>query len=168
MKKVLQDVVQEIAHGLVLKIESPQCVEKSASVSIIDLLLQQLVKEVARQLIEANAGEDLSDENSEAKLQKVETKLEKQLTEADTGKGLSDENVQAKLEKVEKKLEKRGFTGEDEHEDNDEDEAAGTGSSYPNLKYARPKYKNIESILKYIERDEEKGGVKLVIMNFND
>jgi len=88
----------------------------------------------------------------------------RQLKEADSGKGLSDEDVKAKLEKVERKLAKRGITGEDE----DEDEVVGTGSSFPNLKYAKPKYKNIESILKYIETDEDKGGVKLVIMNFND
>ncbi len=128
MKQGLQDVAHDIARGLVL-------VEKSASVSIIDLLLQQLVGEVVRQLKEANSG-----------------------------KGLSDEDVEAKLQKVERKLEKRGITGQDD----DEDEVTGTGNSFPNLKYAKPKYKNIESIFKYVERDEDKGGVKLVIMNFND
>ncbi len=137
MNKALQGVVQEITHGLVLEIESHQCMEKSASVSIIDLLLQQLAKEVVRQLKEANSG-----------------------------KGLSDENVEAKLEKADRKLAKLGITGQDE--DEDEDEVTGTRSSFPNLKYAKPKYNNIESILKYIETDEDKGGVKLVIMNFND
>lgn len=40
---------------------------------------------------------------------------------------------------------------------------------YPNLKYRKPKYEHVESILKYVETPEEKGqGVKLVIMNFND
>jgi len=137
LNKALQGVVREITHNLVLEIEDQQYVERSASVSIIDLLLQQLVKEVVGQLKEANAGE-----------------------------GLSDEDVEAKLEKVERKLAKVGITGQDD--DEDEDEVAGTGSSFPNLKYAKPKYKNIESILKYVERDEDKGGVKLVIMNFND
>ena len=33
---------------------------------------------------------------------------------------------------------------------------------------AEPKYKNVESILKYNETPDDKGGVKLVIMNFND
>jgi len=33
---------------------------------------------------------------------------------------------------------------------------------------AQPKYKNVESILKYNETPDDKGGVKLVIMNFND
>lgn len=142
MKKVVQGVVQEITHSLVLEIESHQLVEGSASLSIIDLLLQQLVKEVVGQLKEANAGQGLPDEDLEAKFQKVESKLQK----------------------VERKLAKLGLTGQDD----DEDEVAGTGSSFPNLKYAKPKYKNIESILKYVETDEDKGGVKLVIMNFND
>ncbi len=135
MNKALQGVVQEITHRLVLEMESHQSVERSTSVSIIDLLLQQLVKEVVRQLKEANVSQ-----------------------------GLSDEDVEAKLQKVERKLEKRGITGQDD----DEDEVSATGSSFPNLKYAKPKYKNIESILKYVEGDEDKGGVKLVIMNFND
>ena len=38
----------------------------------------------------------------------------------------------------------------------------------PNLKYAKPKYNNVESILKFIEQEEDRSGVKLVIMNFND
>lgn len=52
--------------------------------------------------------------------------------------------------------------------DDDEDEVNGTGSALPNLKYAKPKYKGVDSVLKYIEGDDDKGGVKLVIMNFND
>ncbi len=137
MNKALQGVVQEITHSLALEMGSRQCVVRPDSVSIVDLLLQQIVKAVVRQLKETNAGD-----------------------------GPSDEDVEAKLQKVERKLEKLGITSQDK--DEDEDEAAGTGSSFPNLKYARPKYKNVESILKYIETDEDKGGVKLVIMNFND
>lgn len=47
-------------------------------------------------------------------------------------------------------------------------EERGVKVIYPNLKYRKPKYKNMESVLKYIESDEGNGGVKLVIMNFND
>ena len=47
--------------------------------------------------------------------------------------------------------------------------AKGRGTKYPNLKYAKPKYENVESILKYIESPDDKPAiVKLVIMNFND
>ena len=51
------------------------------------------------------------------------------------------------------------------------DGAAGgeaTGGTFPNLKYAKPKYQNMESVLKYIEQAQDTGGFKLVIMNFND
>ena len=41
-------------------------------------------------------------------------------------------------------------------------------SSFPNLKYAMPKYNNVESLLNYVEKGEEQGGLKRVIMNFND
>ena len=48
-------------------------------------------------------------------------------------------------------------------------EARGVRVIFPNLKYRKPKYKNVESILKYVEdEDGPSGGVKLVIMNFND
>ena len=92
----------------------------------------------------------------------------KHLEEAGWHNGFSDEDLEARLQKLQKaetKL-KRLVTGH--HDDDDNDEIAGTGSSYPNLKYAKSKYKNVESILKYVDKDEDRGGVKLVIMNFND
>ena len=51
------------------------------------------------------------------------------------------------------------------------EEATGGGAkggSFPNLKYAKPKYKDVESLLNYVESDGDKVGLKLVIMNFND
>ncbi len=53
-------------------------------------------------------------------------------------------------------------------DEEDEDEINVEGAQFPNLKYAKPKYKNIHSLLRYIESPSEAGGVKLVIMNFND
>ena len=48
-------------------------------------------------------------------------------------------------------------------------EEKGVRVVFPNLKYRKPKYKNVESILNYVESNEDdKAGVKLVIMNFND
>ena len=44
----------------------------------------------------------------------------------------------------------------------------GQETNLPNLKYAKSKYKNVESLLNYIENKEADGGIKLVIMNFND
>ena len=42
------------------------------------------------------------------------------------------------------------------------------GTDLSNLKYGKSKYKNVESLLNYIETKEADGGIKLVIMNFND
>lgn len=41
-------------------------------------------------------------------------------------------------------------------------------ANLPNLKYAKSKYHNVESLLNYIENKDSEGGIKLVIMNFND
>ena len=49
-----------------------------------------------------------------------------------------------------------------------EDDDEASGSSFPNLKYAKPKYKDVQSVLKYMEGDSDGRGIKLVIMNFND
>ena len=80
-----------------------------------------------------------------------------------------------RLERAEQKLSKviAGDFRDDseEEEEEDEDETADSSSQYPNLKYRKPKYKNTESILKYVESSEDGNagaGVKLVIMNFND
>ena len=72
--------------------------------------------------------------------------------------------LKARLRKMESKLERLSGSGAGE----DDDEASGTGDRFPNLKYAKPKYQNVESLLNYVERDDDKGGLKLVIMNFND
>ena len=46
--------------------------------------------------------------------------------------------------------------------------AKESSGSFPNLKYAKSKYHNVESLLNYVEKGEAQGGLKLVIMNFND
>lgn len=54
-------------------------------------------------------------------------------------------------------------------EDDDDGQPSDPAVQYPNLKYAQPKYSNVESVLKYVEDPAETApGVKLVIMNFND
>ena len=65
-------------------------------------------------------------------------------------------------------LKRRGVDLDSIDGDDDDDEVHGGRSSFPNLKYAKPKYKNVESVLKYIEDSQDTGGIKLVIMNFND
>ena len=97
-------------------------------------------------------------------LQRLSKNVVALMKDVDSGEIDHDETTEARLWKAEQKLQKL-LTGDG---DGDEDEVEGNGSHLPNLKYARPKYKNIESVLKYVDRDEDTGGVKLVIMNFND
>ena len=73
------------------------------------------------------------------------------------------EGLETRLQRLETRLER--LAGAD---DQDDDEVEGRGSSFPNLKYAKPKYKDVESLLNYVESDGDKVGLKLVIMNFND
>ena len=72
--------------------------------------------------------------------------------------------VEAALQKAEGKLGRAAAKAPDDREG----EARVAGNSLPNLKYAKPKYNNVESILKYVEADDDRRGVKLIIMNFND
>ena len=83
--------------------------------------------------------------------------------EEDSSEAALLEGLETRLQRLETRLEK--LAGAD---DQDEDEVEARGSSLPNLKYAKPKYKDVESLLNYIESGDDKGGLKLVIMNFND
>ena len=135
MGKGMRAVAQEIGRSLALELAGRQEVTAITSDAVLDPLIEHLADAVATQLSRASASPRSSDEDLEARLQKVEKKLEKlAISERDT----------------------------------DEDEMVGAGSSFPNLKYGRPKYKNVESILKYVDGEDGKGAVKLVIMNFND
>lgn len=72
----------------------------------------------------------------------------------------NSKDKEGKLAKADEKLSKVLTDGSRE-------DTAGDGN-YSNLKYGKSKYKNVESILKYVETPDVEGGVKLVIMNFND
>ena len=134
MNKAVQTIAEEISHKLTLEMNGGLIEDRPTATTLLDLLLQRLATEVARQLRAMSSSQDSFDDNLEAKLAKAEGKLARQLLDqAGVDGGLTEAT-----------------------------------SDFPNLKYAKPKYKNVESILKYVERDEDKGGVKLVIMNFND
>lgn len=76
-------------------------------------------------------------------------------------------DIRSALAKAEEKLNRALNLSVDN--DDDDDDLSHPRANLPNLKYAKPKYKNMESVLKYIESDDGRsGGVKLVIMNFND
>jgi chromosome segregation ATPase len=140
LKKALRSLAQEISHSLVREIADQRAVEKSTAAGLMEVLLQQLAQEVVTQLV-AEISEPPAQDDLETRLERLETQLQE----------LTGVGAEAEAE-----------------EDDDEDEVEGGGSSYPNLKYAKPKYKDVESILKYVESDDDKSGLKLVIMNFND
>ena len=136
-KKILLAIAEDIAHDLVVDMQSPRGEEMSADTTMVDILLQRLAENVSELMRDVGTSNGASNEKLVARLMRAERGLSK-LAAGSNGDG------------------------------DDEDEVSGNGSRLPNLKYAKPKYKNVESILKFVEREEDKGGVKLIIMNFND
>ena len=127
--------------------------------------LQVLAEDIANGLlveIRSRPGREASASASmvDLLLQRLARNVVALLREAGSVEGISDEDLEARLRKAERRLQKVALD-----DDDDDDDA---GSSLPNLKYAKPKYKSVDSVLKYIEADDERAGVKLVIMNFND
>lgn len=148
--KILQEIRNELASTLLfdLKKSEPGSEINMEKNSVWQMLIEELAPQVAKEIKKELREEDL------LKDKKIV------INNKNTEKGLI--KAEEKLEKVMRKL------GGEQAEDEDEDEIKDTGSNYPNLKYAKPKYKNMESVLKYIESKDDNGGVKLIIMNFND
>lgn len=148
--KILQEIRNELASTLLfdLKKSEPGSEINMEKNSVWQMLIEELAPQVAKEIKKELREEDL------LKDKKIV------INNKNTEKGLI--KAEEKLEKVMRKL------GGEQAEDEDEDEIKDTGSNYPNLKYAKPKYKNMESVLKYIESNDDNGGVKLIIMNFND
>ncbi|MDP3244177.1 MAG: hypothetical protein Q8M83_00780 [bacterium] len=85
----------------------------------------------------------------------------------------NNKDVQVALNKAEDKIGRALNTSVDsDSDDDDDDDEKSSKSMFPNLKYRQPKYQNVESVLKYVESEKEKGDgrgdVRIVIMNFND
>ena len=90
---------------------------------------------------------------AEKVLQQLETEMDD--TEAPT-------DLEDRVSSLEMAVNKLAPAEIDEADDDDD------GGRFPNLKYAKPKYKDVESVLKYVESDDDGGALKVVIMNFND
>ena len=131
--------------------------------------LQSVAQEISASLVREIQDPPVTTRGTEVSivdllLQQLASALVSQLAEGSSSGGSSSEDLEARLQKLERKL---GIMAGDD-EDGDEDEIHGTASDFPNLKYAGSKYRNVESMLKYVEKADDKGGVKLMIMNFND
>ena len=99
-------------------------------------------------------------------LRQLGTNVVALLREATLSADLSAADADPRLEAAERRLAK--LAPKVDEDDDDEDEIADASSRFPNLKYAKPKYNNVDSVLKLVEHEADKGGIKLVIMNFND
>lgn len=145
----LQDMKDEIRSRILSDLKNDTNGKNSIKKeSIWQMLIDELSTQVVNKLKRELSMEDLLEDK------RIE------INNKNTEEGLT--KAEEKLEKINRKLSK------EQAEDEDEDEIKDTDSNYPNLKYARPKYKNLESVLKYIESKDDNGGVKLIIMNFND
>ena len=132
--------------------------------------LKGMAREIGKDLINEMAARSVvenppAEDTAQLLLQHLAHQVAAQL-QADAARVTSLEKLEARIGRLETSLQK--LAPHDVGDDDDEDEALGASSRFPNLKYAKPKYKDVESVLKYIESDDENGGVKLVIMNFND
>ena len=128
--------------------------------------LRGVAQEIGHSLVREMGGHRTAERSTargivDLLLDQLAEEVVRELT-ADLKEATSTHDLEARLGTLETRLHQLDAT------DSDDDEADGHGSRLSNLKYAKPKYKDVQSILKYIERDQDNGGVKLVIMNFND
>ena len=125
---------------------------------------QEIAERLVREL-ESDSQFGLSEPVSkvEVLLEQLATSVVGLLREAGSQQRASDPSLEARLRKAERRLAKLASVDTDDDEDGPDN---WEGAS--NLKYAKPKYKDMESALKYIESEDGGSGIKLVIMNFND
>ena len=132
--------------------------------------LHSLVEEIAEGLfqeIKNSSSEDvpgvakLSDELASTVAEEVAMAVTQRLPMPISGSAADGTGFRARFAVVESRLDKL-IKGSRESSKGD------SPASQPNLKYAKSKYQNVESLLNYIETKEAEGGIKLVIMNFND
>jgi len=144
------------------KKESTSATENSAIKDLKQLLSKASKEELVQIVIESlqRVSSPFQVVTPGSENEKVREKLAK--AEEKIGKALRKRGDDASTKPVEGELAEGLSTGDD-----DDDLKSG---NFPNLKYKKPKYDNIESILQYIESPDQGtgSGVKLVIMNFND
>lgn len=144
MGRLKNSIAKDIASDLASRLK----IEKSSDNKFLKLLSKLIAKEMVKQLLKE------AEKNPEG----VKAIFSNSPDSIKTTKGFM--KAEGKLTKIMEK----GLT----NSLSDEDEVKETQAKYPNLKYMKPKYANVESILKYVESKDDQSGVKLVIMNFND
>ena len=75
-RKIMKNVAEQIADGLVLEMRQDRPAELNSYVNMVDLLLQQLAEKVVSLLRQANSSTDVSDEDWEGRLQKADRRAD--------------------------------------------------------------------------------------------
>lgn len=182
MTSVLRTITREIAASLVSEVIDYGSLAKPLEPAHQMANRSQLrLSEIAsrRQSCSSRITRDISQLNGNTQEQ----------ISAETRIPVTEKALKIGLDKAEKKLSKVFSETDDEQQPHDTDiekvelddfddvdietiealEKKGYKVIYPNLKYRKPKYQNVNEMLKYVEGDSGKGdGVRLVIMNFND
>ena len=132
-------------------------------------LRRDLGQEIAERMVREMASDQRTETPEPASsvdvlLQQLATSVVGLLREAGSRQPTTDPGFEARLQKAERRLAKLASV----EGDDDDDGPDGSWEGTPNLKYAKPKYKDVESVLKYVEDEGCGGSIKLVIMNFND
>lgn len=135
---------------------------------IADRLREGKKKKTKATVIKGEAGEPtvitISPEaDVEEVLKRADKKIGKTLGRRSSKKGSQEDDQEDPIEKI-------GLEDLDEVdlEMIEKLEKKGVRVIYPNLKYMKSKYENVSDLMNYVESDGCGGGIKLVIMNFND
>ena len=135
---------------------------RNALQGLVDEIADGLVQELKNRSTEDDPGKSKAADEFASKVAKeVAMEVTQRLPMPIPGSATAGHGVQDRLAALESRLEKLT-------KGSGEPAKGGPETSLPNLKYAKSKYQNVESLLNYIETKEAEGGIKLVIMNFND
>ena len=138
---ILQTVATEISNRLKLEMIEGKELENSSVPNITLVFLPGLAETVAQRLSSQGPVQPSANGDSEA-----------------------EALLESRLRKVELRLRRLTISPQTDAEA----EVASTAKALPNPEEAKSKYGHMDSILKYVDASEEQGGLRLVIMNFND
>lgn len=144
MKRQVRSLADDIALGLAQRLRSQRAVAEPPRPKFFDLL----VEEVTQEVVNALAARDLVPEP-------VEDRRALRLREV-------DHNLEDLASRI------RSAIQEEIINDSSGLDSGPGSDSDPDSDEEGSKYRNIESLIKYVESSDGEGGVKLVIMNFND
>ena len=128
--------------------------------------LKNVADEISRHIVldlrnRASEQGDSSGRKPDEMAIEVAQEVTRNLDRPDPESSVDGTNIQERVAKLEKRLVQLArIFGDPSQEEQ--------GANLPNLKYAGSKYRNVDSLLNYIESKDAGGGLKLVIMNFND